>query len=350
MVIISWDSVVTSMLYLLTALQGIIGGEVVHRVRLVSGVSASFWMVFSLNYAQVVVLGAVLLLSFLPALLSLPQYAASQIEVMFYAFCWCMLRLLSCVDVHNQDSILEDNNAHLGPGLALNYWEGLLKPVLTGEVPSKIRDFMSDLSDKLAEHGYRGPLSDLGFQSFNRLVVLVPESCHLSLRDQSVMRAERIYHLDQFDPELVDTTRFYDLLFPTCPGKPDIKLTVHWIYAEEEEEQNHDNYTVTEKSQVDKILFLHDFPTILQSAMGPDRGWENDQGPRLRKENLDKFIGTLRDMLEPPDHRIHRQDLVFCRFRREETQPLAHILRTKIREEIARERQNAGSSESEDDL
>ena len=30
----------------------------------------------------------------------------------------------------------------------------------------------------------------------------------------------------------------------TCPGKPDIKLTVHWIYAEEEEEQNHDNYTV----------------------------------------------------------------------------------------------------------
>ena len=28
---------------------------------------------------------------------------------------------------------------------------------------------------------------------------------------------------------------------------------------------------------------------------------------RLRKENLDKFIGTLRDMLEPPDHRIHRQ-------------------------------------------
>jgi hypothetical protein len=70
--------------------------------------------------------------------------------------------------------------------------------------------------EKLVSLGYRGTLEELGFTSFKRLIVLLPESCHLTLRDDAVMRAEGIYKLDQIDPELVDgrDNKYYDLQFP----------------------------------------------------------------------------------------------------------------------------------------
>jgi hypothetical protein len=33
----------------------------------------------------------------------------------------------------------------VGPGLALNYWESMLKVVLQGDVPTMMKDFKADL-------------------------------------------------------------------------------------------------------------------------------------------------------------------------------------------------------------
>jgi hypothetical protein len=76
--------------------------------------------------------------------------------------------------------------------------------------------FVVVIRERLKNLGYRGTLDELGFDSFKRLIVLLPESCHLSLRDEAVLRAEHIYKLDQIDAELADPgdNKYYDLRFP----------------------------------------------------------------------------------------------------------------------------------------
>lgn len=326
-------------LYLLTALQGIVWGEGLFRlVLLASGRVANLKEVFSNQHGQAVVAVVVILLTNLAAFLALSACSCYLYEVLAYAIFWTVCRHWLNFPV-DMNSILTENNAHLGPGLALNYWDSLLKPVLKEGVPAKMRHFMRDLREKLAGLGYRGSLEDLGFLSCSRLILLLPDTCHLSLRHTSSLEAEGVYRLQAFDPQLADDKKFYDLLFPTeSPGRPpNITLTVHWIYAEEGDEQHHAIYTKTDKTLVKKILFIHDFPLLLQSAMAPGRGWDEGAGPRFRAENLSKFVETLRGLLEPPQYRNFRQDLVYCRYSGVGTgnlnrPSLSSILRAQIRE------------------
>jgi hypothetical protein len=46
------------------------------------------------------------------------------------------------------------------------------------------------------------------------LIVLLPESCCLNLRDQSCLLAERVFSLLQFDAEMAEKNKFYNLSFP----------------------------------------------------------------------------------------------------------------------------------------
>ncbi len=41
----------------------------------------------------------------------------------------------------------------LGPGLALNYWESLLKPVLVENVPVRMKEFTRDLRQPAPSYG-----------------------------------------------------------------------------------------------------------------------------------------------------------------------------------------------------
>jgi len=259
---------------------------------------------------------------------------------------WSCLRMFGAFDNSLEDmEILEESNAELGPGLAANYWFSFLKPVLTGDIRQKMEDNLQAVREEQTV----GP----NYRSFSKLILLLPDDCHLQIKDERILETENIFKCTEVCGNTAAVCD-HDLEFKMETGarKPPIKQTVFWIYESSEYEAEAKNAEEKEKKiNANKIFIIFDFPQLIQSGMGPNRGWEENDRPGARNKNILSFKKTLKSLLHCNDYIDYEKDMVFLPFPNrerigEERTTLSEIIREKIREE---EQDNVYSSTSATD-
>ena len=103
----------------------------------------------------------------------------------------------------------------------------------------------------------------------------------------------------------------------------------------------------SQEKDAQKILILFDFPHILQSAMGEDRGYDDQEMQTMRNKNIESFQLTLENLMESVDHNKYQNDIIFHHFVNTPETNLAAELRERIYEE---EDIDSDSSDSESDV
>ena len=116
-----------------------------------------------------------------------------------------------------------------------------------------------------------------------------------------------------------------------------MKQTVHWIYADPKHEQG----DVKDNSEhAEKIFVVFDFPQLLQSAMGPGRGWDEKDRPGARKKNIHSFKKTLKDLMDCWEFKQFEKSVLFLQFpNRDDKNTLSALIRKKI-EKVEQESQD----------
>jgi hypothetical protein len=356
-----------------TYLLGIIIGELFHRVALLieesnhtsarhrKSTKKMLKSVFSNKHSQYVTVP--LLLFFAVFLQYLGGHAHLRYLELVARACpvvavWAALRMFGAFENSLEDmEILEESNAELGPGLAANYWFSFLKPALKADIRGKMEENLRPILNNEMED--EGPQIGANYRNFAKLILPLPDDCHLKIRDERILKEENIFkHTDHCDG--TDSCE-HNLEFKLEAGekRPHIKQTVHWIYESAEYEEEADTDEKKEKKKnANKIFIIFDFPQLLQSAMGPDRGWEEHHRPGARLKNINSFKKTLKSLLQCNDYIQYQKDVLFMPFPNrerkeagEQRKPLSAIFREKIlEEELKQEAVYSSSSCSESDL
>lgn len=269
---------------------------------------------------------------------------------------WACLRMFGAFENSLEDmQILDESNAELGPGLAANYWFSFLKPALMADIRQKMEENLRSvqkLKVKVETDGTWKPQIGANYRNFDKFIIPLPDDCHLKIRDERILKTENIFKCT----ELCDGTQDcdHDLEFKLEAGqkRKAINQTVHWIYESPEHEAEADTPEKKEKKKnANKIFIIFDFPQLIQSAMGPDRGWGEQDRPGARRKNIHSFKKTLKSLLNCNEYIQYEKDVLFLSFpnreRKEagdERKPLSAVFREKILEEESRERVYSSSS------
>merc|ERR1712013_190482 len=210
---------------------------------------------------------------------------------------WACLRMFGAFDNSLEDmEILEESNAELGPGLAANYWFSFLKPALKADIRTKMEENLRSMRKEGVGANYR---------NFPKLILPLPDDCNLNIRDEGNLKEKK-----------------------------------------------------EKKKKANKIFIIFDFPQLLQSPMGPRRGWEEHNRPGARIKNIKSFEKTLKKLLQCNDYIKYQKDVLFISFPNTERmedgdqkKPLSAIFRERIlQEELRQEAVYSSSSCSDSDI
>ena len=284
------------------------------------------------------------------------------------AFAWFVVRLFGGFSSSLEDvTVLEDNRYDVAPGLAANCWVSFLEHVVKSDVKGKMQEFTKDLKEAMigrSEVEFLNPQLD-GIRSYDSLIVLLPSNCHRD-KKKDLARDEKIY---QHIPGLSDSQKYWiSVDLPRHVRKDPAKLPVYWIFenSEDEAEYEQSNEDERERNDKPKILFTYDFPQILQSVMGPGKGWEPDKRPAARKRNIEKFKKVIKDLIHTDCYRFRydikgekltnslslfvRNEVIFLKYQNSDKRPpLSHIIRAEIkRREMESFQSSSSGSESDD--
>ena len=71
-----------------------------------------------------------------------------------------------------------------------------------------------------------------------------------------------------------------------------------------EDEEEYAKASCEERKRNDKakILITYDFPQLLQSVMGPGKGWEPTEKPLARRRNIEKFKKIIQETFIQTDY------------------------------------------------
>lgn len=261
---------------------------------------------------------------------------------------WACLRMFGAFDNSLEDmEILEESNAELGPGLAANYWFSFLKPALKADIRTKMEENLRSMRKEGVGANYR---------NFPKLILPLPDDCNLNIRDEGNLKEENIFK----DTELSDGIKVDNHLeFKMEAGerRNHIRQTVYWIYESPEYEKEADSKEkIEKKKKANKIFIIFDFPQLLQSAMGPRRGWEEHNRPGARIKNIKSFEKTLKKLLQCNDYIKYQKDVLFISFPNTERmedgdqkKPLSAIFRERILQEELRQEAVYSSSSCSDE-
>jgi len=277
---------------------------------------------------------------------------------------YLMMRTFGGLDNTLEDlEVLEENNSDLGPGLAINYWFSFLKCIVMpwerkvtdckGNRYFDLIGVLDDLeytanhtrSENLMEHDgavITKPVAAEGgpeFTVFKKFIVLLPSDCNLKIRSVSDWEKENVFlycHPDvpanTKECQCKDSCRClhrncsHNFGFKVDPvlRTPAKRVTVYWIYEREEDECQGRN------GQGRKIFLMFDFPMLLQSSMGPGRGWEEEDRPGARHRNIASFKDTLVKCLSPPDYNKVRHLVTFHQYKVGDGRKMSARLRERV--------------------
>jgi len=237
---------------------------------------------------------------------------------------WACVRMFGITNhVMDDMEIFKDNNAELGPGLATNYWFGFLRVLVQSEDDQSDNSMDDDrvsvsgvgLRQKLREYVTNRMGVGGDHEYFDKIILLLPNSCEF--QPETLQQVEHIYKGLPKGNTLNSDVKFkYKEMTKS--------QTVHWIYKDKEDEQQHPNVD----EDASKIFFVFDFPTILRSAMGPgtDQNWSEE----TRKGNISSFKRTLQSLTCSVGK---TRSLSFMDYKSdfEERQPLSFLLRNLMR-------------------
>ena len=237
-------------------------------------------------------------------------------EFLSFSFVWFLVRESNAFDnLVDENKNLRDLNAELGDFMALSYWLKFLHPFVAGNIKQKMSQHLA------CEYG-------ANFKCFQKLIILLPSSCHLHLDENDLERGDVSKHLEHCSD---DCESAHSIKFPsTCHGYSDIHQTMHWIYRDTKEETQNRN---------EKIVVMFHFPQIIRSMMGPGRDWEEKKRPGGRQRNVEQMKEKLVDLLLSNGYGDYEEYLVFHYFKSEElkscegVKSLSTLLREKILEE-----------------
>jgi len=274
---------------------------------------------------------------------------------------WACLRMFGAFDNSLEDlEILEESNAELGPGLAANYWFSFLKPVLRADIRAKMEEYLRSIqNDRMEDEGHLRPHVGANYRKFPKLILPLPDDCYLKIRDETILRDENIFKHTELCEGVTECDHNLEFRLEAGERRVPIKQTVFWIYESEEFEKEANTKEKEEKKKnANKIFIIFDFPQLLQSAMGPGRGWDDCNRPGARAKNINSFKKTLKCLLQCNEYIQYQKDVIFMSFsntgrKGEENQrkPLSAIFREKIlEEELRQEAVYSSSSCSESDL
>ena len=268
------------------------------------------------------------------------------------AFVWFCFRMFKVFNNSVEDmETLEQTNALLGPGLAANYWASFLMWALKADIRQKMEETLCSMrmlmSANVEKDGTRNPQVGANYRSFDKFIILLPDDCHLKIRDERILKQEFIF---KEVPELNDGASkcTFELEFEleAIQKRKPMKQTVYWIYESPEYEKESSGEDKEKKKNAKKILVLFDFPQLVQSAMGPDRGWDENDRPGARKKNIQAFKKTLKDLMNPAEYKQFERNVVFLQFPKREKKPMSAVIREKIKE-VEDERVCSSSSGAE---
>jgi len=363
-----------------TMLLGLLLGEFLHRLILVleelrklqtqyeGRVTRILEKVFSNCHNQALTVPFLAALG--SGLLVIPSHTLSTAEILnnvtTVALVYVMMRTFGALDNTLEDlEVLEENNSDLGPGLAINYWFSFLKWILmpwermvtdhrsyrffdlTGVLEaleynvkeSRREHFVEQdgaIVTKLAAAG--GP----EFSIFKKFIVLLPSDCNMKIKSVSDWERENVFlychpavPADAKECDCRDDCRCvhrncsHSFNFEVDPvlRTPAKRVKVYWIYAREEDEwQGKEG----KEGQGWKIFLMFDFPMLLQSAMGPGRGWEEEDRPGARDRNIHSFRETLGKCLSPPDYSRVRHLVTFHPYKVGDGRKMSAQLRERV--------------------
>jgi len=232
----------------------------------------------------------------------------SKVQVCTVSLIWLCLRLTtSAYSLLYGDLIFKEHNASIGQGLAINYWTAFLQPVLTN-----FQYEVRDLQERIESHFFHSKLRGLDFDLFNKLVILLPSSCSKDGRTN-----DRLFQLSDIDKTVFNTDEVTSIQFKT--GKP---CKICWIYRNESDESL--TYKQDSALRCEKLFFISDFPTLLKSALGPNRGWE-DEGERI--DQLKQFSESLKALAF--EEKLE-STFLFCNYGTDDGSALSQHVRTCI--------------------
>lgn len=232
------------------------------------------------------------------------------------AIAWCLVRLFGAFSNSIDDvKILEENGSDVATGLAANVWFSFYKYAVQSDIKKKMQEFTKDTKELMIG---RSDICSCSTQidrirAFEKLIVLLPNNCH---RDKKLDlgRDEKIY---QHIPGLCDLHCFADgntrkclekqwieFTLPKHVRKDPAKLDVYWIFENFEDEEEYAKASCEERKRNDKakILITYDFPQLLQSVMGPGKGWEPTEKPLARRRNIEKFKKIIQETFIQTDY------------------------------------------------
>ena len=91
-----------------------------------------------------------------------------------------------------------------------------------------------------------------------------------------------------------------DIPLPLHVRKDPTTLNVYWIFERPGDEMEFEQDTLEQQllNAKPKIFIVYDFPQLLQSVMGPGKGWEPSERPLARKRSLEKFKKIIQDFIK----------------------------------------------------
>merc|ERR1711892_291459 len=167
---------------------------------------------------------------------------------------WAILRMFGAFENSLEDlEILEESNAELGPGLAANYWFSFLKPALRADIQTKMEENLSSLrslTDEMETDGEWKPQIGANYRNFNKLMIPLPDDCHLKIRDERILKEENIFKCTELCDGTEDSCQ-HNLEFRLEVGerRVSIKQTAYWIYESQEFEKEADTPEKKEKNR-----------------------------------------------------------------------------------------------------
>lgn len=236
---------------------------------------------------------------------------------------WCVLRWLDVFDNPVDDiDVINNSNAALGPGLAYNYWNSLLK-ILLDKIEDKTREYENRMNER-----FNGNVVQA--KSHPRLLILLPNDCDFN-QTETALSAEGVY---THDPDLCDMLGTLQ-----CDHKVEFEVEA----SQRRDPIKMNMHHIIDDMSGEKIYIMFDFPQLLKGAMGPKR----DCDRMSRKQNLKSFQSTLENLLSHEPYRRHANSIRFIRYDKTAGNPLSRIIWREILTDRNREAQaNLWSSSS----
>ena len=226
------------------------------------------------------------------------------------AFAWFLLKRFGAFSNSVDDiEMLEQNRYDVAPGLAANCWFSFHEHLVKNNIKEKMEEFTKDIKEAMWNTAAIDEYFNIqieNIRSYNKLMILLPSNCH---RDKKLdlARDEKIFqHLpglcrrECFEGTSKCLTKHsIEILLPLHVRKDPATLNVHWIFENKEDEVEYEEASLEQRLENGrpKIFILYDFPQLLQSVMGPGKGWEPTERPLARKRNIEKFKKIIQDFI-----------------------------------------------------